>query len=43
MGLNQINQLRPRGKKVNLLQKLTLACVLGDQFKPGFGKGGFSI
>ena len=39
-GLNQASQLRPRHNKIHLVEKLTLACSLGDQFKSGGGEGG---
>jgi hypothetical protein len=34
-GLDQASQLRPRHNKIHLVEKLTLACSLGDQFKSG--------
>jgi hypothetical protein len=34
------SQLRPRHNKIHLVEKLTLACSLGDQFKDGGGEGG---
>ena len=39
-GLDQAGQLRPRHNKIHLVEKLTLACSLGDQFKSGGGEGG---
>ena len=39
-GLDQASQLRPRHNKIHLVEKLTLACSLSDQFKSGGGEGG---
>jgi hypothetical protein len=39
-GLDQASQLRPRHNKIHLVEKLTLARSLGDQFKSGRGEGG---
>ena len=38
-GLNQANQLRPRHNKIQLVEKVTLACSLSYQFKSGGGEG----
>jgi len=39
-GLDQASQLRPRHNKIHLVEKRTLACSLGDQFKSGVAEGG---
>ena len=38
--LDQASQLRPRHKKIHLVEKLTLTRSLGDQFKSDGGEGG---